>query len=85
MASRAVVLSWLYVGYYAATVVYALAKDRGAPQVIREARWKMRHTDLSFDQLVKELMKTSEEDRANFSSFRENSPTASRRPQVHRR
>ena len=47
-------------------------KDSGAPQVVREFRWKMRNADLTFDQMMKELMKVSDEDPATFDTFREN-------------
>jgi len=65
-----VLLSWLYVVLAAGGIIYKRTKDFGAPQVVREFRWKMKNTDLTFDRLIKELMKVSEEDPSNFAEFR---------------
>lgn len=67
-----VLLSWLYVALAVGSILYRRAKDSGAPQVVREFRWKMRNADLTFDQLVKELMKVAEEDSSKFEEFRTN-------------
>lgn len=53
-----------------ATIIYRRAKDSGAPQAVREFRWKMKNADLTFDQLVKEMMKISEDDSSKFEEFR---------------
>jgi hypothetical protein len=63
-------LSWLNVGFAVATILYRRAKDSGAPQAVREFRWKLRNTDLTFDQLVRESMKAAEEDPSKFEEFR---------------
>lgn len=65
-----VLLSWLYVAWFVGTNVYRRAKDAGAPQAVRELRWKMRNTDMSFDQILREMMKASEEDPATFEKVR---------------
>lgn len=62
--------SWLYVALVAGTVMYRKSKDAGAPQAVREFRWKLKNTDMSFDQLVKELMKVAEQDPADFDKFK---------------
>jgi hypothetical protein len=64
-------LSWLYVAMFLGAFIYKRMKDAGAPQAVREFRWKLRNADLSFDQLAKELMKVLEHDPANFEKFRE--------------
>jgi hypothetical protein len=66
----AILLSWLYVAWFVGTVVYKHTKDAGAPQAVRELRWKMKNTDMSFDQIVCEMMKVSEEDPATFEKVR---------------
>lgn len=63
-------LSWLHVALYVGTFVYKRMKDAGAPQTVREFRWKLRNTEMSFDQIVKETMKVAEQDPANFEKFR---------------
>jgi urea transporter len=65
-----VLLSWLNVALAIATIIYRRAKDSGAPQAVREFRWKMKNADLTFDQLVKEMMKISEDDPSKFEEFR---------------
>ncbi|MDP1924425.1 MAG: hypothetical protein Q8K57_06535 [Thiobacillus sp.] len=65
-----VLLSWLYVAWFVGSVVYKRTKDAGAPQAVRELRWKMKNTDMSFDQIVREMMKVSEEDPATFEKVR---------------
>lgn len=65
-----VLLSWLNVTLAIATIIYRRAKDSGAPQAVREFRWKMKNADLTFDQLVKEMMKISEDDPSKLEEFR---------------
>ena len=62
--------SWLYVLYVAVLLVYRKTKDSGAPQAVREFRWKLRNTDMTFDQLVKELMKVSDQDPSTFEKVK---------------
>lgn len=50
-----VLFSWLYVALYVGSMVYSRAKDAGAPQAIKEFRWRMRNMDLSFDEIVNGL------------------------------
>ena len=66
-----VLLSWLYVALFVGTAAYNRIKDSGAPQAVRESRWKMKNVDMSFDQIVRELMKVSEQDPATFEKVRD--------------
>jgi hypothetical protein len=65
-----VLTSWLYVLYVVGLLIYRRSKDAGAPQAVREFRWKLRNTDMTFDQLVKELMKLSDRDPADFEQVK---------------
>ena len=65
-----VLTSWIYVAYCVVTVLHRLTKDRGAPQAVREFRWKLRNADLSFDDLVRESMKASGQDVHDFDVVR---------------
>lgn len=65
-----ILLSWLNVALVVATILYRRVKDSGAPQAIREFRWKLRNTELTFDQLVRESMKMAEEDPSKFEEYR---------------
>ena len=62
--------SWLYVLYVLGLLLYRKSKDSGAPQAVRELRWKLRNTEMNFDQLVKEMMKVSDQDPANFEQVK---------------
>lgn len=46
-------LSWLYVLAVVGPVVYRWHRDRGAPDAVREMRWKMRNLDMSTDDVIK--------------------------------
>ncbi len=61
-----VLASWLYVFYIVGLFLYRKSKNAGAPQAVREFRWKLRNTEMTFDQLVSELMKVSDQDPADF-------------------
>lgn len=63
-------LSWLYVLFAVGFYIYKKSKDAGAPQSVKEFRWRLRNTDLTFDQLVKELMKLNGDDLAEFEEIR---------------
>ena len=65
-----VLASWLYVAYVVGLLIYRKSKDSGAPQAVREFRWKLRNTDMTFDQLVKELMKASDRDPDEFEKVK---------------
>lgn len=67
-----ILLSWLYVVWCAGCVFYSKVKDSGAPQTIKEYRWKMRNIEMSFDQIIKEMMKVAGEDLDDFDSYRLN-------------
>lgn len=47
-----VLLSWVSVAWYVGSFLYFRAKDAGAPQAIREFRWKLRNQDMSKEQIA---------------------------------
>lgn len=65
-----VLLSWLYVAWFLGAMVYMKSKDAGAPQAIKEYRWKLRNMDLSLDQLVREGMKVTGQDESAFEQVK---------------
>ena len=65
-----VLTSWAAVVYFFGTLLYRRAKDAGAPQTVKEFRWKLRNQDLTFDQMVRELMKVSDQDQADFERIK---------------
>lgn len=42
-----VLLSWVYVAFFVGTFMYRRTKDSGAPQVVREFRWKLKNVDMT--------------------------------------
>jgi len=44
--------SWLYVAINIGGFAYFYLNDVGAPQNVKEFRWRMRNTDLTFDEIV---------------------------------
>ncbi len=63
-------LSWLYVLLVVGSIVYAKSKDVGAPQTIKEYRWKLRNMDLSLDQLIRESMKIAGQSEDQFEQVK---------------
>lgn len=68
--------SWLYVAGVVAMFVYSKSKDSGAPEAIRAYRWKLKNVDMSFDDMVREVMKLSDKPTVEFEQFREDMRTA---------
>lgn len=66
-----ILLSWGYVALQVAILLHRYSKNFGAPQAIREFRWKLKNIDMSFDQIVRELMKIAEQDPNSFEQFRD--------------
>lgn len=66
-----VFLSWVYVIYVLGIYSYVFLKDIGAPQSIKEFRWKLRNTDMTFDQIIKEVMKISDQNPEDFEKVRD--------------
>jgi hypothetical protein len=65
-----ILLSWLYVLIWLCPLVYSKWQDMGAPASVREARWRMRNTDMTFDQIIRALMRAAEIDDAQYESYK---------------
>ncbi|NDI86932.1 hypothetical protein [Undibacterium crateris] len=63
-------LSWLYVLCYVGAFVYERMKDSGAPSEVKEYRWKLRNVNMSFDQIVSEIVKVNGEGSASFDDVK---------------
>ena len=50
-----VLFSWLSVVFFIGSFIYSHLKDAGAPQEIKEFRWRMRNMDLTFDDVAQGL------------------------------
>lgn len=65
-----VLLSWVCVALVIIQVAYNLSKDFGAPQSIREFRWKLKNIDMSFDQVAEEFAKLDSRYDGDFDTAR---------------
>lgn len=65
-----ILFSWGYVLFICASYIYVFFKDFGAPQSVKEFRWKMRNVDMSFDQMIKELMKVQDQNPDDFEKIK---------------
>jgi hypothetical protein len=50
-----VLLSWVYVLYFVGIVLYNVYENLSAPDKIKEYRWKLRHMNMSFNQIFIEM------------------------------
>lgn len=66
-----VLASWLYVAWVVGSYLYQHHKDAGAPQGIKEYRWKLKNRDMTFDQIIREGMKAAELDLETFDEAKE--------------
>ena len=63
--------SWISVAVAAAGFAYKVSKDYGAPQYVKEFRWKIRNCEMNFDQMVQEMMKLDPEGTTTFEQYKE--------------
>ena len=63
-----VLLSWVQVFLYIGMAIYRKSKDAGAPQSVKEFRWRMRNVDMTFDEIIKELLKLNGKDLSEFDA-----------------
>lgn len=66
-----VLLSWGYVAMAVMSFIYTFSKDIGAPQSVKEFRWKLRNRNLSFDDIVKETVLAAGQPPHNFAEAKE--------------
>lgn len=55
-----VFLSWLNVFINIGYMIYRYSQDSGAPQSVKDFRWKIKNSEMTFDELVLEVMKLKE-------------------------
>lgn len=67
-----VITSWLSVALSAGTIIYQYSKDAGAPQSIKEFRWKLKNLDLPFDAIAAELFKLTGFSDDQFEQYKQN-------------
>jgi hypothetical protein len=52
-----VLLSWVNVLFAVGALVFRFSKDYGAPQNVKDFRWKIKNYDLTFDEIILEIIK----------------------------
>ena len=50
-------LSWINVFIGVSYVIYGRYKDSDAPQAVKDFRWKLKNLDMTFDEIVLEIIK----------------------------
>ncbi len=53
-------LSWVQVFLFVAGFVYRYNKDSGAPEYVKEYRWKLKNVDMTFDGMAREMFTLAE-------------------------
>jgi len=66
-----ILTSWLYVAYVVFVYAQMMWQTLTAPPSVKEFRWKAKHTDMTFDMLIKETMKITNEDPSTFEAFKQ--------------
>lgn len=62
--------SWGYVIAYVGGIAWQWSKRNGAPQEVREFNWRMRNTDMSFDDIIRFSMRMRGIDEEQFEAVR---------------
>jgi hypothetical protein len=65
-------MSWLQVAMWVGMFLWQLHKDQGAPNSIKEYRWKMKNIDMTRDQIIQELIKIDNVLPEDFDGYKEN-------------
>ncbi len=71
LSAIGIFLSWINIAFRLVVLIYHFSKNAGAPQIIKEYRWKMRNLDMSFDQIVKEGLIVEGIDLSKFDEHKE--------------
>lgn len=66
-----IVFSWGYVLLVGGTLLYTFMKDIGVPQSVKEWRWKLKNLDMSFDEIIKEVVRMEGLDDSEFPRVRQ--------------
>lgn len=66
-----VFLSWISVGLTVLSLMRRFWRSYGAPQSVKELRWKMRNLDMSFDAIVLESFKLDNRGCVTFQEYKE--------------
>ena len=62
--------SWLYVLVNVGLIVYRYSKDSGAPERVKNYRWKMKNVNMTYEQVIKEHMKLNEMKEEDFEQVK---------------
>lgn len=66
-----IVFSWVYVALIGGGILYAWQKNLGEPKEIKEYRWRMKNVDMSFDEIIRALMKAEGLPNSDFMKVRQ--------------
>jgi hypothetical protein len=63
-------LSWLNIFLFAVLTIYKMSQDYGAPKEVKEFRWKLKNQDMTFDELILEIIKVKGLNKEDFEQLR---------------
>ncbi|MDM1720525.1 hypothetical protein [Acinetobacter towneri] len=63
--------SWVYVFASTFLFVYRVKKNFGMPQSYKEFQWKLKNIDMSFDEIIKEMMLATNQDMSKLEDVKE--------------
>lgn len=63
--------SWAYVFVFTFLFIYRVKKNFGMPQSYKEFQWKLKNIDMSFDEIIKEMMLATNQDMSKLEEVKE--------------
>ncbi len=64
-------LSWFQVVFFVGMFAYKFFQDIGAPQAVRDFRWRLKNVNMTMNQVIEEFMKV-EEVKLDFENYKSN-------------
>lgn len=63
-------LSWVNIFLFVCLTVYKISQDYGAPREVKDFRWKIKNQNLTFDELIYEIIKLRGMDKESFEDVK---------------
>lgn len=63
-------LSWLNIFLFVCLTIYRISQDYGAPKEVKEFRWKLKNQNMTFDELILEIIKVKGLDKEDFEQLK---------------
>ena len=63
-------LSWLNIFLFVCLTMYKISQDYGAPKEVKEFRWKLKNQNMTFDEIILEMIKVKGLDKEDFEQLK---------------